>query len=245
MKQQSASEQDFKQHTIWHSILLHLVPGALLLVFYVLSVPIVENLGLPRRFASLLGVFLVLIPFELGVLFFEGKKRNGKLSLRGIVVYRERIPLWQYLLWVPLLLIWSVLVFLLLSPVDHFLINTVFSWLPRWFFVSDSGYSKMVLIVMVVVFGIANIGAAIVEELYYRGYLMPRISHLKGGAPLINAVLFALQHFLSPWQQLSIILGILPQAYIVYKKHNIYLGILAHSLLNLLSSILLIMSVFG
>lgn len=224
---------------------MHLLPGILLLVFYVLAVPIVENLGLPRRFASLLGVILVLIPFELGVLFIEGKKRNGTFSLRGIVVYRERIPLWQYLLWVPLLLVWSVLVFLLLSPVENFLIHTVFPWLPRWFFVSDNGYSKIVLIVMVVVYGIANIAAAIVEELYFRGYLMPRLSRLKAGAPLINSVLFALQHFLSPWQKLSIFLGILPQAYVVYKKRNIYLGILAHSLLNLLSSILLIMSVFG
>ena len=98
---------------------------------------------------------------------------------------------------------------------------------------------------MVIAYGIANVAAAIVEELYFRGYLMPRLSPLKGWAPLVNAVLFALQHFLSPWQQLSIILGILPQVYLVSRKRNIYLGIIAHSLLNLLSAILLIMSIFG
>ena len=74
---------------------------------------------------------------------------------------------------------------------------------------------------------------------------MPRLSHLKGWSPLVNTVLFALQHFLTPWRQPFIILGVLPQAYLVYKKRNIYLGILAHSILNLLSTILLIMSVFG
>ena len=224
---------------------MHLLPGTLLLVFYILVVPIVENLGLPRRFASMFGVFLVLIPWQLGVLFYEGKKRNGKFSLQGIIVYRERIPLWQYFLWVPLLLLWSILVFLILSPVEGFLIKTVFSWLPEWFFVSDNGYSSIILIVMVIVYGIANIAAAIVEELYFRGYLMPRLSLLKGWAPLVNAVLFALQHFLSPWQQFSIILGILPQVYLVSRKRNIYLGILAHSLLNLLSAILLFLSIFG
>ena len=245
MELQPVSEQDIQPHSVWQSILLHLLPGILILVFYVLAVPIVENLGLPRRFASLFGVFLVLIPFQLGVLFYEGKKRNGKFSLRGVVVYRERIPLWQYFLWVPLLLIWSILVFLLLSPVENILIKTVFSWLPGWFIVSDSGYSGIILIVMVIVYGIANVAAAIVEELYFRGYLMPRLSRLKGWAPLVNVVLFALQHFLAPWQQLSIILGILPQAYLVSKKQNIYLGILAHSLLNLLSTILLIGSIFS
>jgi membrane protease YdiL (CAAX protease family) len=245
MKSQPVSEQDIKPHSVWKSILLHLLPGALLLVFFILAVPIVENLGCPRRFATLLGIFLVLIPFQLGVLFYEGKRRNGKYSLEGVVVYRERIPRWQYFLWVPLLLIWSILVFLILSPVQDFLIKTVFPWLPEWFIVLDSGYSKNILIVMVTAYGIANVSAAIVEELYFRGYLMPRLSRLKGWAPLVNTVLFALQHFLTPWQQPSIILGILPQAFLVSKKRNIYLGILAHSLLNLLSSILLIMSVFG
>jgi membrane protease YdiL (CAAX protease family) len=246
MKSQPVSEQDIQPHSVWQSLLLHLLPGVLLLLFFILAVPIVKNLGLPLRFASMLGAILVLIPFELGVLFYEGKKRNGRFSLRGVVVYRERIPLWQYFLWVPLLVVWSSIWALLLSPFGDFLIKTVFSWLPAWFIYSDnSGTSRIILVVMVTVYGIANVSAAVVEELYFRGYLMPRLSRLKGWAPLVNTVLFALQHFLTPWQQPFIILGVLPQAYLVFKKRNIYLGILAHSILNLLSSILLIMSVFG
>jgi hypothetical protein len=246
MKPQPVLEQDIQPHSVWQSILLHLLPGILLLLFFILAVPIVKNLGLPIRFADMLGVLLVLIPFQLGVLFYEGKKRNGRFSLRGVVVYRERIPLWQYFLWVPLLVVWSSIWALLLSPFGGFLIKTVFSWLPAWFIYSDnSGTSRIILVVMVTVYGIANVSAAIVEELYFRGYLMPRLSRLKGWAPLVNTVLFAFQHFLTPWQQPFIILGVLPQAYLVSKKRNIYLGILAHSILNLLSTILLIMSVFG
>jgi membrane protease YdiL (CAAX protease family) len=246
MKLQPVSEQDFQPHSVWQSIILHLLPGVLLLVFFVMAIPFVENLGLPLRFAPLLGIFFVLIPFELGVLFYEGKKRNGKFSLRGVIVYRERIPRWQYFLWVPLLVVWSSICALLLSPVGDFLIKTVFSWLPVWFKYSDNnGYSRFILILMVTVYGIANIAAAIVEELYFRGYLMPRLSSLKGWAPLVNTLLFSLQHFLTPWQHLFIILGMLPQAYLVSKKRNIYLGILAHSILNLLSTLLLIISVFG
>jgi membrane protease YdiL (CAAX protease family) len=246
MKPKPVSEQDIQPHSIWQSIILHLLPGALLLGFFVLAVPFVESLGLPLRFAAILGVLLVLIPFELGVLFYEGKKRNGRFSLKGIVVYQERIPLWQYFLWVPLLVIWSGIGALLLSPFGDLLIKTVFSWLPPWFFYSDNnGTSKIIKVVMLTLFGIANVSAAIVEELYFRGYLMPRLSRIKGWAPLVNTVLFALQHYLTPWQQPFIILGVIPQAYLVSKKRNIYLGILAHSILNLLSTILLIMSVFG
>jgi len=246
MKPQPVLEQDIQPHSVWQSIVLHLLPGILLLLFFILAVPMIKNLGLPIRFAAMLGVLLVLIPFELGVLFYEGKKRNGRFSLRGVVVYRERILLWQYFLWVPLLVVWSSIWALLLSPFGGFLIKTVFSWLPAWFIYSDnSGTSRIILVVMVTVYGIANVSAAIVEELYFRGYLLPRLSRLRGWAPLVNTVLFALQHFLTPWQQPFIILGVLPQAYLVSKKRNIYLGILAHSILNLLSTILLIMSVLG
>ena len=246
MEPRSVSKQDIQPHSVWQSIILHLLPGILLLLFFLLAAPIVENLGLPLRFAAMLGVFLVLLPFELGVLFHEGKKQNGRFSLRGIVTYRERIPLWQYFLWVPLLVVWSSAWVLLLSPFGDFLIKTVFSWLPEWFIYSDnSAASRALLVIMVMMYGIANVSAAIVEELYFRGYLMPRLSRLKGWAPLVNTVLFALQHFLTPWQVPFIILGVLPQAYLVSKKRNIFLGILAHSTLNLLSTVLLIRSVFG
>jgi membrane protease YdiL (CAAX protease family) len=245
MKTQPVPEQDIQPHSIWQSILLHLLPGVLLLVFFIIAAPLVEHLGLPFRFAAILGVLLVLIPFELGVLFHEGKKRNGRFSLKGIVAYQERMPRWQYFLWVPLLVVWSSIGALLLSPLANFLIKTIFYWLPAWFTYSDyNGSSRIILVVMVTLFGIANVSAAIVEELYFRGYLMPRLSRIKGWAPLVNTVLFALQHFLTPWQVPFIILGVLPQAYLVSKKRNIYLGILAHSILNLLSTILLILSVF-
>ena len=107
MQSQPVSVQEIQPHSVWQSLLLHLLPGVLLLLFFILAVPIVKNLGLPLRFAAMLGAILVLIPFELGVLFYEGKKRNGKFSLSGIIVYRERIPLGQYFLWVPLLIVWG------------------------------------------------------------------------------------------------------------------------------------------
>ena len=245
-QENTVSEQVIQPHSVWQSIILHLLPGVLVLVFFVMAVPFVEHLGLPLRFATMLGVFLILIPFELGVLFFEGKKRNGRFTLTGIVAYREKIPQLQYFLWVPLLVVWSSFWALIYPPFGNFLVKTVFHWLPNWFInLDNSGTSKEILFVMVSLFGIANVSAAIVEELYFRGYLMPRLSRIKGWAPLVNTVLFALQHFRTPWQQPFIILGVLPQAYLVSKKRNLLLGILAHSILNLLSTILLIMSVFG
>ena len=39
-----------------------------------------------------------------------------------------------------------------------------------------------------------------VEELYFRGPLLPRIDRLGAWAPVLNSGLFALYHFWSPWQ---------------------------------------------
>lgn len=239
-------EQEMEPHSIWLSLLLHFSPAVLILAFVFLIVPILKNLGLPLRFATILSIFLVLIPVELGILFYQGKKRNGRLSLDGIVVFREKIPGWQYFLWVPVLVTWSGFLALQYSPVGNFLATRLFFWLPDWFFGSDLGTATIpILVVMVVSYGIANISAAIVEELYFRGFLLPRLSRLKGWGPLLNTVLFAFQHFLTPWQVPFVIIGVLPQACLVYHKRNIYLGILAHGILNLLSSILLFLSIFG
>jgi membrane protease YdiL (CAAX protease family) len=39
----------------------------------------------------------------------------------------------------------------------------------------------------------------VVEEMYFRGYLLPRISRLGAWAPLVNTVLFSLYHLFTPW----------------------------------------------
>ena len=68
---------------------------------------------------------------------------------------------------------------------------------------------------------INGIFGPIVEELYFRGYLLPRISQLRGWAPLFNSVLFSIYHFFSPWQNPLRILAFTPVFYACWKK-NIY-----------------------
>ena len=82
--------------------------------------------------------------------------------------------------------------------------------------------------------------AAFVEELYFRGYLLPRIAYLRGWAPLINTVLFSFQHLFSPWGNLGRILAFLPIGYTVFWKKNIYIGIIVHCTLDLLEAVILL-----
>lgn len=240
----TTTEAGVEQHSLVRSIVLHLLPGVLILVFYVIAAPLAERLGFPSVSALLIAVAVVLIPFELGYLLYQGKKENGTLSLKGIVLYREPMPAWQYIVLALPLLLW---VFLLLGivapPTDKVIIEKLFFWLPDWFFITSfvdnlDRYSQSALLLTWVLNLVFNgVAGPLVEELYFRGYLLPRISRLGRWAPLVNSVLFSLYHFFTPWQNLVRILALLPMVYTGWWKRNIYLGIIVHCTANTLGAL--------
>ncbi|HDQ73094.1 MAG TPA: CPBP family intramembrane metalloprotease [Chloroflexi bacterium] len=230
------------KHSIWQSLLLHLVPGVLIFIVYFVSASILINrLPSVALLAALsLGIALALIPFELGYLILQGWRKYRSLSLCGIVLYREPIRVWDYVLFVPLLLIWAVFCFAFISPpIEAYLQQTVFAWWPNWLIpsaIDTSTFSTNPTLGLIALASLSfqAIIGPIVEELYFRGYLLPRLSHLKTWAPLINTVLFSLYHFFTPWQNPARILALLPAVYLVQRKRNIYLGIVFHVVLNLM-----------
>lgn len=232
-----------RQHPIGFSMFLHLFPGALVTLFYLLTGPLALRLGYPALAALLVGV-IVLVVVELGWLLYEGRRRNGRLSLRGIVVYREPMPGWQLAVYVALLLVWGFLWFGLLAPLDTWLMDNVFGWLPDWMpaarlIAHAPQVTPTALWVTLGLLLVLNgVVGPVVEELYFRGYLLPRIDRLGAWAPLVNVVLFSLYHFFSPWQNLTRILSLLPIVYAVWWKKNIYVSLITHVLLNLISVVI-------
>ncbi|HEX9840115.1 MAG TPA: CPBP family glutamic-type intramembrane protease, partial [Anaerolineales bacterium] len=55
---------------------------------------------------------------------------------------------------------------------------------------------------------------------------------------LINITLFSLYHFWTPWQFFSRIVWLLPWGYVVWRKKNIYLMMIAHCASNILGWLL-------
>jgi membrane protease YdiL (CAAX protease family) len=238
-------DADVEQHSLARSIILHLLPGVLILVFFLITAPLVERMRAPSMLAFLLAITFVLIPFQLGYLLYEGRKRNGKLSLQGIVLYREPMRVWQYVaLGLPCLIWLFVIPFVVFPPIDNYLIEKFFSWLPdRIFFMTqftenlDQYSLSSMLLVGILQLVVGAVPGPLVEELYYRGYLLPRISRLGKWAPLINTVLFSLYHFTSLWQNPSRIIAFLPMVYAVWWKKNVYLGIIVHCALIVFNSL--------
>jgi membrane protease YdiL (CAAX protease family) len=230
------TEYSVAQHTLPQTLLLHLLPGALITITFVLLGPWLKQNHMPPLLAILIPILLILIPFELGLLYYLGYQRNGRLSLEGIVVNREPLPIKDYLIFAPALFVWAVFMFMSLGGLDQAILKSLFAWLPDWFQISrftPADYSQTALTVTFVLFLVLNgVAGPVVEELYFRGYLLPRIEYLKRWAPLVGVLLFSLYHFFSPWQNITRILALLPLVYTVRWKKNIYLSMLAHCLLN-------------
>lgn len=228
-------QDQIEKHSTAQSVILHLLPGILVGSFFLIARQPVADMGYPSIIALILAYAFILIPVELGYLYYQGKKTTGRFTLQGIISYRNSIPWWQYLVWVFIVFIATGAIVTLLKPVDAFLQEKLFFWIPDINYGLDGYYSRKTLIVTYsLVFIFVAFLAPLVEELYFRGYLLPR---MKGKfAPLLHSFLFAAQHVLEPWMIITRTLGFLPILFGV-KKKNIYVGIIVHILCNMINVI--------
>ena len=228
-------------HSIGMSLALHLLPGVAMLAFVALVAPLMRSWGLPPLFAGKLAILFVLVPVELGYLLYLGRKRNGHLSLQGVVRYREPIPLWQYLVFTPAMFVWFLVIMSWWRPAATAI--AALSWLPPWLLDPvpldaagpyGQGVQTTLFVTSLLLSGLV---APVVEELYFRGYLLPRIDFLGWFAPILSSALFAVYHLWVIPTAPGRALGFLPIVYFAWRRRNISLAILVHCLLNLLAVI--------
>lgn len=218
-------------------IIMFLLPGILVATAYALLINPILALELPKTVALGIAALVVMIPVELGIIYYHSKKQFGFFSIKKMIPYTNTIAIKTYLWLVPLLLSWSVCVIILGKKVDEFIKTSLFSWIPDWYILSVDymKYNKSQLFVAFIVsLIITGIIIPIVEEIYFRGFLLPRMEWLGKAAPIVNASLFALYHFWSPWQIPTRIIALIPFCYASYKTRNIKITIIVHCLLNIL-----------
>ena len=234
MKEQSIK---YPQHSLLKSFLLHILPGALVTIAFVLLRLITDPIGYPPLLAFLLAILLIDLPVLLGIIFYEGKKQNGKLSLKGVVLYREKIPWGTFALIFIGAFVGVYLLIMLVTPINTFLEDRLFSGLPKWMFLEEQSqylaYAKNIL-VTTFVFQLVLTGIVLpwIEELYFRGYLLPRISRYKWWTPIIGGLFFGLYHSWQPFGFLTVFVLGAALSYIVMWKRDIRLSISLHVFAN-------------
>lgn len=218
-------------------ILLHLLPAVVWLIFYLPLARYASANGIPTMLVMYILMALILVPFELGVLYYYGNKRNGNISLKGIVLFRNKMPWWQYLIFSLIAFIWFMLAVVFGSNITGFVDSKFFYWIPDWYYLSRGTVeqnSKTIEISMwILAFSFNALIAPITEELYFRGYLLPRLSKFGLFAPLLNVFLFMLYHFWQPQGLIIMTIAFLPLIYFVWWKRNIYLSIGLHCFINI------------
>jgi membrane protease YdiL (CAAX protease family) len=84
------------------------------------------------------------------------------------------------------------------------------------------------------------------EELWFRGYILPRQElALEKHAWIANGLMFGFNHIWQPWNLLVIIPGALAGAYVVQRRRNTWILIVMHALSNFSLVVLVTLNVMG
>lgn len=217
----------------------HLYLGLIITAIYVMATPLFVDWGYPGFAALLFVEFFVLLPIVATHLLYKAHQLNHSWSLDNVVLYRQRMSKKAFLTWSVIGIAGITLVYVPLYPVGLYLREEVFSWLPEWYFnlaygVDNPRFLATCFLIAIVVDGII---APIAEEIFFRGYLLPRMSYLNAWAPLVNGTLFGLYHFWQPHNLPALIAVGCILSYIVWKTKNVYLGIVIHCFINLLGAV--------
>lgn len=225
-----------EQHSIARSLLLHLLPGVVLAVLFYLTAPLAIQAGYPAIFAGVLAATVVLLGGELGWLMREAHRQTGSWSVRGALPFRPGPFTWRKVLLVVGLFTWGFAVSVL--SIGSSIKDSFFTWMPEWALdplptgFADSGSSSAQVATAVGYLLILVLAGPFIEELYFRGYLLPRIGRFGSWAPLINVSLFAAYHLWKPWDVLNLILILGPTMYVVWRLKDIRISIAVHVALN-------------
>ena len=236
---------------LWLAVILHLLPGALLMGGVLILAPMLIERGVPYEIAHISSALLTMVPFMFGAMLLYGRLRHGRFTLQGVVRFRRPMPLWQYAaLYVPMLAAAFAILFATM-PLSVFLVERVFFWLPPYLLPSweaveseavAPGLVLFALLAKLVFDGLAN---PIFEEMYFRGFLLPRMSYLGVLAPTANALLFVVGHYWQPYNWPLIFLLVLVNAYVVWWRRNIYIAMLLHCSANTIGAALALLAFFS
>lgn len=249
-QQQTIENKQISQHSLWLSILLSLFPGIALGTFIVGATPVLKEWGLDPIFALFGGIGIIIVPIELGILAISAHKAAGSWSPLAVTNYRSKLPLRQLLpmafglaVWfIVTLLLWTSLIEIrvveILSPVIP---DTILQFVQTS---TEGGLPSagMITALIIIAFVFNGFMGPITEELYFRGYLLPRIDRFGKWAPVLNTLLFSIYHVWTPWRGPQIAIGFLPIALVAWRKKSIYVSITAHIIINIVFLLLLMAS---
>jgi len=233
------------------TLLMNLGPAAVTFAAVLALAPLMARLGLPRFFSFTVGEALVLTPIELGLLLRAAHRATGRWSLRAlpsVIAYRRPLTRRMILL-VPVLFGLALAVAVAWNPVGNALGGGLAGIYPHWLIAAEdapAGFSNVVLVsTLLATLAVDGVINPTVEELYFRGYLLPRLPVAGWRAIPVSAALFSLQHYWEPWNWLVIFGLQLILTTLVVRLRCVRLGIVMHVLTNSLPLLVTLVGVLS
>ncbi len=215
---------------------LQLVPGLCSLPVFGLLAWVLSGQGLPNIFALALTILLVEVPVTWWIMIRRVRRETGgRFSFAEAFPWFGPVPWWQYLLiGIPLVLFSMAMIAGIGPRIEAVLLQSAFAWVPDWFLMRPDPQMfttlsrpalltlwALMLVSMVVLGGVT-------QELYARGFLLPRSVRMGPLAPAFNALLFAVFHLIAPWSWPVFFVMVLPWAYVVWWRRSVRLGLFIH-----------------
>lgn len=228
------------QHPLWVSVVLSLFPGVALGAFIVGMTPVLKGWGLDPIFALFGGIGLVIVPLELGCLAIVAHRTTGSWSPLALTDYKSRLPSKRLLPLAMALAIWFILTLIAwISLLEGWVVNQLPSWIPESILQfaqttadGDLPSAGVIAALLVIAFVCNGLLGPMTEELYFRGYLLPRMDRYGIWAPLLSTLLFSIYHVWTPWRWTQIVIGFLPLALAAWRTRSIYVSMIAHVTVN-------------
>jgi membrane protease YdiL (CAAX protease family) len=207
----------------WQSLLFFLVPGLCALLSHYVFFPYLVQLGVSEEYAyntSLLTVFLLLFLATVIALRAEGWSFNWATVRERLRVRRMDANTWK---WTLSFLVLYLLLGLLFNTLAQFVYEKLGFWPPD----VDIPLTNIPVLVVVLVANILS------EELWWRGYILPR-QELEHGKPawIVNGVLWSLFHIFKWWAVPFMILRQWMLPLVVQRTKNTTPGIVIHFVSN-------------
>lgn len=247
-KERKTTEQSqAQQHPLWLSVVLSLFPGVALGAFIVGTAPILREWGLDPVFALFGGIGLVLVPLEIGCLAVAARRTTGSWSPLDVTDYRQKLPPRRLLPMSIGLAVWFIFTLIAwISLLEGRVIERLPSWVPESILSfaqtstgGDLPSAGVFAAFLVTAFVFNGLVGPVTEELYFRGYLLPRIDRYGVWAPVINTLLFSLYHVWTPWRWPQIAVGFLPLSLAAWRTRSIYVSMIAHVIINVVFLVML------
>jgi membrane protease YdiL (CAAX protease family) len=241
-----------KQLSVLQIVLAVFIPSIIGFAGFHYLLPIMVRKGIPILIAwpaIASSGFVIIVAGAILFIYHESKQLgisfNSRLCMR-------KVGLKPWLFYIGLMIL-CIFLSIPASKLSVYIINSIHFKIPQYmpFFLNPAidsmktdisvlspGFNLSHQYWMIPIMAVVLLFNILAEELYFRAWMIPKLSRFGNGAWILNGVLFALYHTFQLWLLPVILIASLIFAFIFYKSKSIWPSFIGHLVINFLGPIL-------